>query len=343
VDIGGFDTSLQVFLEGDLEKCTARTDRRENKEGRDVAYERLRQARELKGWSVDDLARRTGIRAHTLAAVERGDFDELPPGVYCRSSIRSYATAVGLNPDEVMQEIAPLLPVLEDPLDGLARRYGHARKSAVRPADVAPAATPAAALPLALDASPIVATPPAAGARVLDRLAATPAAIADRLVASRETSDDVASGLVMRREAPAGHAAADVLLTNGERERAAAAVPPMFEASSSARRTWWRPVVASCIDGALLATLGAALVWLTAAACGATVLVTLRVAAPGIALVFALIVSLYFVLFSGVGNATPGVAAMGLDLAPTGRTVLHARDVFGRARRSVFRDSMLLD
>jgi hypothetical protein len=34
---------------------------------------------------------------------------------------------------------------------------------------------------------------------------------------------------------------------------------------------------------------------------------------------------------------------MGLDLAPTGRTVLHARDVFGRARRSVFRDSMLLD
>jgi hypothetical protein len=166
--------------------------------------------------------------------------------------------------------------------------------------------------------------------------------IADRLVTLQKTSDDVGSGLPMRQDVRGGEAAADVLLTDLEIGRVAA-MPMLNTASSSTRRGWWRPIVASCIDGALLATLGAALVWLTAAACGASVMVTLRVAAPGIAVVFALIVSLYFVLFSGVGNATPGVAAMGLDLAPTGRTVLHARDVFGRARRSVFRHSMLLD
>ena len=85
------------------------------------------------------------------------------------------------------------------------------------------------------------------------------------------------------------------------------------------------------------------LVRLTALACAAPVTVTLRVAAPGIAVVFALIVALYFVLFSGLGNATPGVVAMGLDRAPSGRTVLNARDVFGRARRSAFRGSVLLE
>ena len=46
--------------------------------------------------------------------------------------------------------------------------------------------------------------------------------------------------------------------------------------------------------------------------------VVVRSAAPGIALVFALIVSLYFVLFGGVGNGTPGGTLMRLEVAPVG-------------------------
>jgi hypothetical protein len=92
----------------------------------------------------------------------------------------------------------------------------------------------------------------------------------------------------------------------------------------------------------LLAAIGTALVWLTAIACATTVPVALRAGAPGIALVFALIVALYFVLFGGVGNATPGVTLMHLEARSPGRTVLNPRDVFGRAFRSVFHDSSVL-
>ena len=104
-----------------------------------MTHERLRQARELRGWGIDELARRSGTRAHLLLAIERGSYDQLPSGLYGRAAIRSYAAAVGLNPDAVIAEVQPLLPVYEDPLDGLARRYGHARKQ--DKADSTPAST----------------------------------------------------------------------------------------------------------------------------------------------------------------------------------------------------------
>ena len=62
----------------------------------------------------------------------------------------------------------------------------------------------------------------------------------------------------------------------------------------------------------------------------------------GIALVFALIVALYFVLFGGVGIATPGLSVMHLEDRTPRRTVLQARDIFGRACRSIFRDGSVL-
>ena len=58
----------------------------------------------------------------------------------------------------------------------------------------------------------------------------------------------------------------------------------------------------SAIDGAFLVGIGSGLVWLTALVGATTVPVVLRSAAPGIAVVFTLIVSLYFVLFGGLGN-----------------------------------------
>jgi hypothetical protein len=107
-------------------------------------------------------------------------------------------------------------------------------------------------------------------------------------------------------------------------------------------REWWRPAAASAIDGAVLVGIGGGLVWLTALVGATTVPVVLRAAAPGIALVFALIVSLYFVLFGGVGNGTPGGSLMRLEARPSGRTILNARDVFGRAARAIYRDDSLV-
>jgi transcriptional regulator with XRE-family HTH domain len=92
--------------------------------------ERLRQARERKGWTVGTLASRTGVRECLLNAIDRGDFGGLPAGLYGRAAIRAYAAEVGMDPAAVLDEAAPLLARVEDPLDGLARVRGlHRRRS----------------------------------------------------------------------------------------------------------------------------------------------------------------------------------------------------------------------
>ena len=57
----------------------------------------LERNREEKGLSLDDLAERTRIRRGYLAAIEAGEWDMLPPGVYTRGLLNSYAKALGLS------------------------------------------------------------------------------------------------------------------------------------------------------------------------------------------------------------------------------------------------------
>ena len=284
--------------------------------------ETLRHARELKGWDIDELARRTGLRVHIVVAIEQGAFAELPSGLYSRAAIRSYATAVGMNADDVLSAVAALLPVPEDPLDGLARRYGLPRKSAGRAADSHPPS-----------GSPCVSA--FDGRFEAARSVAVPA------IALTRDSGDPAD--LMLRERPAAAEVTDVtetvlpdLQTGQEREWQPAT------ASSHRAALPWRPIAAAAIDGVLLSSIGAALVWLTAATCGIGVVAALRLASPAMAAVFSLIVGWYFVLFGGIGHATPGVMVMRLDAAPVSRTVLQPGDVFGRARRSVFHGGSLL-
>jgi transcriptional regulator with XRE-family HTH domain len=93
----------------------------------------LRLARERRGWSLAALAIRTGVREQSLDAIERGSFDELPAGLYGRAAVRGYAAAVGLDVDAVLAEVSARLSPLEDPLDGLARVRGIARRRAAAP------------------------------------------------------------------------------------------------------------------------------------------------------------------------------------------------------------------
>jgi transcriptional regulator with XRE-family HTH domain len=287
-----------------------------------VTYERLRQAREEKGFTVEELCRRTGLRPKTLELIDSGQLAELPAGLYCRSTIRTYASAVGLDPDDVVDALRPYLPVPEDPLDGLARRCGHSRKpepkepELLMASDARPTDTPAEPFP-----EPRMFGAPADG----------PVADPDLDVHVTRASDfsdrPTLSEMTIRAEA------------SPETDEPGSAVGPDQPTSV---RQWWRPLAASAIDGVLLASMGGALVWLTAVACGTSIPVALRIAAPGVALVFALIVTLYFVLFGGIGAATPGASLMRLDAPPPGRVVLQPRDVFGRARRSVIGHTSLL-
>lgn len=62
----------------------------------------LRNARERRGLSVEELAAITRITVPVLRALERNDFDKVPGGIFARGFIRSYAREVGLDPEEMV-------------------------------------------------------------------------------------------------------------------------------------------------------------------------------------------------------------------------------------------------
>ena len=62
----------------------------------------LQLQRELRGLSVDDVARQTKISPTLVSALESGQAERFPERVFVLNYVRSYAQAVGLQPDEVV-------------------------------------------------------------------------------------------------------------------------------------------------------------------------------------------------------------------------------------------------
>ncbi len=62
----------------------------------------LLRERELRGLSRDEVARATKLAPGVVEALESGDEARMPPRVYVVGYLRSYAAAVGLDPDEVV-------------------------------------------------------------------------------------------------------------------------------------------------------------------------------------------------------------------------------------------------
>lgn len=62
----------------------------------------LRKARLDKGITLDDLQETTKIRKRYLEAIEEGNYKVLPGSFYVRAFIKSYAEAVGHNPNELL-------------------------------------------------------------------------------------------------------------------------------------------------------------------------------------------------------------------------------------------------
>jgi len=65
---------------------------------------KMRLARERRGVSLRQIAATTKISMAALEALERNDVSKLPGGIFSRSFVRSYATEVGLDPDETVRE-----------------------------------------------------------------------------------------------------------------------------------------------------------------------------------------------------------------------------------------------
>lgn len=64
--------------------------------------ETLQAARERKGVDLYRAERDTKIRARHLAALESGDYTELPGSVYTKGFLRNYALYLGLDPEELL-------------------------------------------------------------------------------------------------------------------------------------------------------------------------------------------------------------------------------------------------
>ncbi len=71
---------------------------------RDVGL-KLREAREAREMSLEDVARITRVPRATLEAIEEGDRTRMPPAVYVRGFVRAFATTVGLDPTETARAL----------------------------------------------------------------------------------------------------------------------------------------------------------------------------------------------------------------------------------------------
>jgi cytoskeletal protein RodZ len=71
---------------------------------------RLKEAREAKNYSLDDLQRVTKIQKRYLIGIEEGSYDMMPGKFYVRAFIKQYCEAVGLQPEVIFEEYKDDIP-----------------------------------------------------------------------------------------------------------------------------------------------------------------------------------------------------------------------------------------
>jgi transcriptional regulator with XRE-family HTH domain len=89
----------------------------------------LRRLRIQKGVSLEQLAEMTKVSATMWAALERNDFSRWPNGIYARSYVRDYATAIGADPESTVDDFCRWFPQgdrrAEALIRGQAEIVGH--------------------------------------------------------------------------------------------------------------------------------------------------------------------------------------------------------------------------
>lgn len=66
---------------------------------------KLESGRKARGWSQQEAAKRTKLRADTIRRLENEEFDELPSLAYARGFIRIYARELGLDGHSLLKEL----------------------------------------------------------------------------------------------------------------------------------------------------------------------------------------------------------------------------------------------
>lgn len=73
------------------------------KEGDETVADKLRQAREQKSLSLEDVSKKLDIKYEYLENLEKGEYDRLPSGIYEKTFLKKYAKLLGLDFKELTQ------------------------------------------------------------------------------------------------------------------------------------------------------------------------------------------------------------------------------------------------
>ena len=84
---------------------------------------RLRRHRERNRVSLEEVANQTRNKREQLEAFERGDLDAWPRGIYARAWIRGYASVIGLDPIDTVDEFCKLFPQGDRRAEGTFRDF----------------------------------------------------------------------------------------------------------------------------------------------------------------------------------------------------------------------------
>jgi len=89
----------------------------------------LRRIRLQRGVSLQQLSESTKVSESLWAGLERNDFSRWPTGIYARSFVREYATAIGLDPEATVDAFCRWFPQgdrrIEPVIRGQAEIVGH--------------------------------------------------------------------------------------------------------------------------------------------------------------------------------------------------------------------------
>ena len=75
--------------------------------------EKLRQAREERGFTISEVAEQTRISSLYLQSIENDDYNTLPGGIFNKGFVKSFAKFVGLNEQEALDDYGRLISQTE--------------------------------------------------------------------------------------------------------------------------------------------------------------------------------------------------------------------------------------
>jgi len=90
----------------------------------DIIAEQLRNARQEKDVKLKDVAKKINIKYEYLKALETGELEKLPPGVYRKNFLKEYAIFLGLDSQKILKDFVGDETIAQDDKKLVRRKSG---------------------------------------------------------------------------------------------------------------------------------------------------------------------------------------------------------------------------